>query len=518
MGNLTSIVGGDIESGLSVRAKINVLLDLYNKMAVSTPLYVLEYIDPSYIKKGSPTGQVLSDSGTWIDNGTQNLASVLSNDNKTGGSNIVISLGDLIKDISGVNYVDIQQAGAVEFGTTNGYFFIDASKSEIVHVNSIEFNSPLTTVNSDTTVNGYFNAISNDGNSSIVVEDGDVYSQWTNGLISSCQNNDSNESSLNFYNGSVGFTAFIKAKEFSNDIFHSFKNTFSSPINEFTYGGIYFVSGIGIDSTVTAGTDVLNIGATNANVINYGNASTIHNFLGTAIYELQVNSYVDDKLITLNYGGAVGSGVGVGFEIEENSVITGYLKTNSARNGFSILTPAIAYKADLNLDLLTADRTYSLPNGGGVLALESFVDSKVTDAIVGGITTVAPSQNAVYNALLLKSDANSFIDITSSCTIVGWSFYTTNSIRSVDMGDYYIVTGYITGTSNSTTTSVQLPYTNNGYRQADCSYGVNNGTSLFIRIIINGASDTIDFKTTAGGNVWTNTGTKEVDFCLVIEK
>lgn len=112
-------------------------------------------------------------------------------------------------------------------------------------------------------------------------------------------------------------------------------------------GNILFTSNLGIDTTSTVGSDVLNIGATNANVINYGNASTIHNFLGTAIYELQVNAYVEDKLMTLNYNGAVSSGIGVGYEIEENGVITGYQKTNAARSGWSFKAPANTDYTDL---------------------------------------------------------------------------------------------------------------------------------------------------------------------------
>ncbi len=156
---------------------------------------------------------------------------------------------------------------------------------------------------------------------------------------------------------------------------HTVKNTFNAPVNEFINGGIYFISGIGIDTTATAGTDVLNIGATNANVINYGNASTVHNFLGTAIYELQVNSYVEDKLITLNYGGSVGSGIGVGFEIEEDGVITGYFKTNAARDGFSFKSADTSYYADLIFTGFTANRIINVPNADGTLALQSWVSS-----------------------------------------------------------------------------------------------------------------------------------------------
>lgn len=125
----------------------------------------------------------------------------------------------------------------------------------------------------------------------------------------------------------------------------------------------FFISGTGIDTTSTVGSDVLNIGVTNAEVINYGNASTIHNFLGTAIYELQVNSYVTDKLITLNYGGAIASGIGVGFEIEENNVITGFLKTNAARDGFSFSSPANAFVGDLKF---SATSTLTVTGTGAV--------------------------------------------------------------------------------------------------------------------------------------------------------
>ncbi len=144
--------------------------------------------------------------------------------------------------------------------------------------------------------------------------------------------------------------------------------------------------------------------------------------------------------------------------------------------------------------------------------------NRITQTITNGVTDKVPSEDAVFDALALKLTQNNFTDITGSCTIVGWASYTTNSIRAVDMGDYYIVTGYIVGTSNSATTTVQMPYTNNGHRQCYSGYGVSNGTSVFTRVLINGASDTIDFRTGPGGNVWSATGTKEITFNLIIEK
>lgn len=212
-----------------------------------------------------------------------------------------------------------------------------------------------------------------------------------------------------------------------NRFYSDIKNRFDSPVNEFTNGGIYFVSGIGIDTTSTAGTDVLNIGATNANVINYGNASTIHNFLGTAIYELQVNSYVTDKLITLNAGGSIASGIGVGFEVEENSVITSYFKTNSSRDGFSFLTPAISYKADLLLSALTDNRSYTLQDKTGVIAhLDDITGYGTTslEPVISKINTPVGSPATGDRYLVGTTPTGAFVGNANSIAVWGGVSYT----------------------------------------------------------------------------------------------
>jgi hypothetical protein len=184
--------------------------------------------------------------------------------------------------------------------------------------------------------------------------------------------------------------------------------------------GLFFASSYGIDSIATGGSDVLNIGATNANVINYGNSSTTHNFLGTAIYEMQVNSYVTDKLMTLNYGGTVASGIGVGFEIEENSVVTGYFKTNAARNAFSILTPSIAYKCDLSLANLTADRIIKFPDATGTLVLAG------TTLASYGITDAQPLDSDLTTIAGLTATTDNFIVSVASA----WSSRTPAQVRT----------------------------------------------------------------------------------------
>jgi hypothetical protein len=195
-----------------------------------------------------------------------------------------------------------------------------------------------------------------------------------------------------------------------------------------------FTSNYGIDSIFTGGSDVLNIGATNADVINIGRAGATVNILGAALYEYAANQYVLDKLITLNYNGALASGAGVGFEIEENSVITGYLKTNASRNAFDFLVPAIASKATLSLSNLTADRQFDLPDAAGTIALQSYVTG------LGYIT--ASSTNTLTNKTL-----------TSSTNVIGGATMTLGSDASFDTY-YRNSSGVLTRLGNGTTGQV----------------------------------------------------------------
>ena len=101
-----------------------------------------------------------------------------------------------------------------------------------------------------------------------------------------------------------------------------------------SHANMFFESGEGIDVLLSGGVDVLSIGVSNADTINYGYSGTTHNFVGTTINQNVTNLNVKDKLITINDGGAAASGGSSGFEIEEGGIITGYFIQNTARNGF----------------------------------------------------------------------------------------------------------------------------------------------------------------------------------------
>jgi hypothetical protein len=92
---------------------------------------------------------------------------------------------------------------------------------------------------------------------------------------------------------------------------------------------------------------------------------------GTLTYVNTVDLNVTDKLITINKGGAAASAGGAGIEIEENSVVTGYIKVNSTRDGFLMKAPAAAGYGEMLFSALTLDRTYTWQDLSGVVALQT---------------------------------------------------------------------------------------------------------------------------------------------------
>ncbi len=88
--------------------------------------------------------------------------------------------------------------------------------------------------------------------------------------------------------------------------------------------------------------ETLNIGNTRATTINIGRVGATIAFYGSVTEVHTTNTYVSDKLVTLNDGGLVSTGGDVGIEVEEAATITGYVKTASNRNKWSFKSPSSA--------------------------------------------------------------------------------------------------------------------------------------------------------------------------------
>lgn len=133
-------------------------------------------------------------------------------------------------------------------------------------------------------------------------------------------------------------------------------------------GDLTFANALGIDATVA--TEVLNIGVTNAGVINIGNSNTEVNIFGTRNWITVTDLEITDKLIRLNKNGPDGSGFGSGFEIEENNIVTGYFKTNLDASMWRMRVPVTQYDFILNHKNITDDRIWTVPDASGTFVGE----------------------------------------------------------------------------------------------------------------------------------------------------
>ena len=140
-------------------------------------------------------------------------------------------------------------------------------------------------------------------------------------------------------------------------------------------------SGQKIDTTAASGT--LNIATANATTINIGKAGATVNILGSLAYIETTNTQVTDSLLTLNKGGAVGSASSSGIEFEENSLITGYVKTSSDRNSLQIKAPNSAGNFNITpsgfdcslISNATVARLINLPDRAGTINLSDSSDT-----------------------------------------------------------------------------------------------------------------------------------------------
>lgn len=165
----------------------------------------------------------------------------------------------------------------------------------------------------------------------------------------------------------------------------------------------------------------------------------------------------------------------------------------------------------------TTATTQSAGDNSTKLATTAYADAKVADAINDGTTAIAPSQNAVYDALALKTTRTAQSDYSSSSTVTGWSSFTHKTILTSKIGTRVFVNFYLSGTSNSTTISFTLPYTSasttdNTVRQP-WGAGEDNSTSLTSpgTIFLGANSSTVEaYKDMSYGSAWTNSGSKTV--------
>jgi hypothetical protein len=88
-------------------------------------------------------------------------------------------------------------------------------------------------------------------------------------------------------------------------------------------------------------TQTINVGTgSGATTINIGGVGDTVNIAGTLTTVNTTNTTITDNRITLNKGGAAGSGAGAGFTVEEDETQSGHVKTTNNREGWELKAPA----------------------------------------------------------------------------------------------------------------------------------------------------------------------------------
>ena len=148
------------------------------------------------------------------------------------------------------------------------------------------------------------------------------------------------------------------------------------------------------------------------------------------------------------------------------------------------------------------------------LATIAYADAKVEDAIVDGVTTKAPSQDAVFDALAFKVGQAVRTDISLTSTIVGWSSFTNRLIFEYDFGNGFVLVEYfLNGTSNSSNASFTLTNNQTSFQRKETNVTyVNNGTFSNTNGMyrINQDSNVVSFFQTQLEGTFTASGNKSV--------
>lgn len=178
----------------------------------------------------------------------------------------------------------------------------------------------------------------------------------------------------------------------------------SNTLTNIPGSAIDLASSTAVSVATTNTNSSINIGTgTGTNTINIGGANSTVNITGTVNNQNVTNLNVADKLITINDGGAAGSGAVAGIEIEEGGAATGYVATSADRNKWEFKAPnkdgvaRLVLPAAGTTDIVMTDQTQTLTNKS--LTSPTLTGSIATDLDVG--MAVATTTGGV----LITSDA-----------------------------------------------------------------------------------------------------------------
>ena len=250
------------------------------------------------------------------------------------------------------------------------------------------------------------------------------------------------------------------------------------------------ISGASASFVLTEGAQTINGDKTFGNNVIVNGDLTVN---GSLVYLNSTNTQIKDKLITLNKGGAATSAGGSGLEFEENSLITGYLKVSSDRNGYELLAPNVAYSNSLSLANLSAGRVQKFADASG-----TFVMRDDADVGVAGQVAFYKDANKINSESNLFWDAiNDRLGISTNAPSVALDVNGSARVRALSTGVVHSDSnGNLSSSAVSLTADVSgvLPIANGG---TNSSTALNNN-----RIMISSSGAIVEHSALTQGSVF----------------
>jgi hypothetical protein len=191
-----------------------------------------------------------------------------------------------------------------------------------------------------------------------------------------------------------------------------------------------------LDTTETGPGDVLNIGLTNADVINIGRSGGSINFLGIETHTEVDNLDVTNKIISVNNFSSPGSGFASGLAVLEAGVPTGSILTSNDRNSWQIVAPN------------TAGTIYLTPGTAGFTLDQGSHDPiTLTLGTANGLYLTGPASPLSPNQVLNLQTASA--GTTGALTAADWTTFNAKQNQSSILNALSLInsTGFIVATN-----------------------------------------------------------------------
>jgi len=137
-------------------------------------------------------------------------------------------------------------------------------------------------------------------------------------------------------------------------------------------------------------------------------------------------------------------------------------------------------------------------------------------AAISGITngesmsTVRTKLNSVITEINLL-DPTDWVDYSATSTIVGWSSFTTKKIRYRVVGKLVFVVVQLQGTSNSTSLTFTLPFSNSSnIYTLNLAWATNNGVTYTATLEVPPSTNVCTPYYNLTNGTWTASGSKQV--------